>query len=70
MHRVGGRTRLPISLNSRLQSIEFSDLIKMVVDLKFSRFSEEPWGFRLTGGTDFEFPLTVIKVSGTVKYFK
>lgn len=34
----------------------------MVVDLKFSRFSEEPWGFRLTGGADFEFPLTVIKV--------
>lgn len=40
----------------------------MVVDLKFSRFSEEPWGFRLTGGADFEFPLTVIKVHSTIYY--
>lgn len=35
----------------------------MVIDLKFSRFADEPWGFRLTGGADMEFPLTVIKVT-------
>lgn len=34
----------------------------MVLDLKFSRFEDAPWGFRLTGGADFEMPLTVIKV--------
>ncbi|XP_059615013.1 titin isoform X2 [Phlebotomus argentipes] len=35
----------------------------MVVDLKFSKFNDTPWGFRLTGGADFDFPLTVIKVT-------
>lgn len=34
----------------------------MVFDIKFSRFEEAPWGFRLTGGSDFEVPLTVVKV--------
>lgn len=38
-------------------------LHKMVVDLKFSRFEDQPWGFRLTGGKDFPLPLTVVKVS-------
>lgn len=37
----------------------------MVVDLKFSRFEDQPWGFRLTGGKDFPLPLTVVKVSNT-----
>lgn len=40
-------------------------LHKMVVDLKFSRFEDQPWGFRLTGGKDFPLPLTVVKVSNT-----
>lgn len=35
----------------------------MVLDLKFTRFEDAPWGFRLTGGSDFELPLTVVKVS-------
>uniref|UniRef100_A0A1L8E578 Putative titin isoform x3 n=1 Tax=Nyssomyia neivai TaxID=330878 RepID=A0A1L8E578_9DIPT len=35
----------------------------MVLDLKFSKFNDTPWGFRLTGGADFDFPLTVIKVT-------
>lgn len=34
----------------------------MVIDLKFSRFENVPWGFRLIGGSDFDVPLTVIKV--------
>ncbi|XP_055680232.1 pharyngeal muscle protein 2 [Lutzomyia longipalpis] len=34
-----------------------------VIDLKFSKFNDTPWGFRLTGGADFDFPLTVIKVT-------
>lgn len=38
-------------------------LKNMVLDLKFTRFENTPWGFRLTGGNDFELPLTVIKVS-------
>lgn len=38
-------------------------LKNMVLDLKFTRFENVPWGFRLTGGNDFEQPLTVIKVS-------
>lgn len=42
-------------------------LHKMVVDLKFSRFEDQPWGFRLSGGKDFPLPLTVVKVS---KYTK
>lgn len=35
----------------------------MVANIKFSKFDDTPWGFRLVGGTDFEFPLTVIKVN-------
>lgn len=38
-------------------------LKNMVLDLKFARLENIPWGFRLTGGNDFELPLTVIKVS-------
>ncbi|KAG4078071.1 hypothetical protein HA402_002122 [Bradysia odoriphaga] len=39
----------------------------MVLDLKFARLENVPWGFRLTGGNDFELPLTVIKVrEGTI----
>lgn len=34
----------------------------MVVNLKFSKFDDTPWGFRLIGGTDFDYPLTVVKV--------
>lgn len=34
----------------------------MVLDLKFFRYENTPWGFRLSGGSDFEYPLTVIKV--------
>jgi hypothetical protein len=35
----------------------------MVVDLKFSKFDNTPFGFRLVGGADFDIPLTVVKVS-------
>lgn len=35
----------------------------MVVDVKLCRFQDVPWGFRLTGGADFDVPLTVVKVS-------
>lgn len=38
-------------------------LYNMVLELKFTRFNDEPWGFRLSGGKDFEIPLTVIRVS-------
>lgn len=41
----------------------------MVLDLKFSRFEEAPWGFRLTGGSDFEMPLTVVKVNTHVDFY-
>lgn len=34
----------------------------MVINLKFSKFDDTPWGFRLIGGTDFDTPLTVVKV--------
>lgn len=44
-------------------------LKNMVLDLKFTRFESTPWGFRLTGGNDFELPLTVIKVSSCGCYF-
>ncbi|XP_011183650.2 microtubule-associated serine/threonine-protein kinase 2 isoform X2 [Zeugodacus cucurbitae] len=35
----------------------------MVIDIKMCRFDNVPWGFRLVGGADFQFPLTVVKVS-------
>ncbi|XP_012159444.1 plectin isoform X2 [Ceratitis capitata] len=35
----------------------------MVIDIKMCRFENVPWGFRLVGGADFEFPLTVVKVN-------
>ncbi|KAI9588220.1 calponin homology domain-containing protein DDB_G0272472 isoform X2 [Glossina fuscipes] len=35
----------------------------MLFDIKMCRFDNAPWGFRLVGGSDFEFPLTVIKVN-------
>lgn len=37
-------------------------LYNMVLELKFTRFHDQPWGFRLSGGSDFAIPLTVIKV--------
>ncbi|KAJ8679985.1 hypothetical protein QAD02_015772 [Eretmocerus hayati] len=33
------------------------------LDVKFSKFDNRPWGFRLAGGSDFPEPLTVIRVS-------
>lgn len=39
------------------------EIYKMVIDIKMCRFENVPWGFRLVGGADFEFPLTVVKVS-------
>ncbi|XP_034950656.1 glutamic acid-rich protein-like [Chelonus insularis] len=33
-----------------------------VIDIKFTKFDNTPWGFRLVGGSDFPQPLTVIKV--------
>ncbi|XP_036219867.2 uncharacterized protein Zasp67 isoform X2 [Bactrocera oleae] len=35
----------------------------MVIDIKMCRFENVNWGFRLVGGADFEFPLTVVKVN-------
>jgi len=35
----------------------------MVIDIKMCRFDNVPWGFRLVGGADYEYPLTVVKVS-------
>lgn len=35
----------------------------MVIDIKMCRFDNVPWGFRLVGGSDFEIPLTVVKVT-------
>ncbi|XP_017758451.1 PREDICTED: PDZ and LIM domain protein 4-like [Eufriesea mexicana] len=34
----------------------------MDVDIKLSRSNNESWGFRLSGGADFSFPLTVVRV--------
>ncbi|XP_030372141.1 uncharacterized abhydrolase domain-containing protein DDB_G0269086 isoform X2 [Scaptodrosophila lebanonensis] len=34
----------------------------MVVDIKMCRFDNVPWGFRLVGGADYDYPLTVVKV--------
>ncbi|XP_063392046.1 titin-like [Cydia fagiglandana] len=34
----------------------------MEVEVRLTRTGEEPWGFRLIGGTDFNMPLTVVKV--------
>ncbi|KAK0179248.1 hypothetical protein PV327_008055 [Microctonus hyperodae] len=34
-----------------------------ITDIKFTKFDNTPWGFRLAGGSDFPQPLTVIKVS-------
>lgn len=42
----------------------------MVVDIKMCRFENVPWGFRLVGGADFEFPLTVVKVSRRLGHAK
>ncbi|KZC14732.1 PDZ and LIM domain protein Zasp, partial [Dufourea novaeangliae] len=35
----------------------------MAVNVKFTKFDNTPWGFRLAGGSDFPQPLTVIKVT-------
>ncbi|XP_076685569.1 uncharacterized protein LOC143377773 isoform X1 [Andrena cerasifolii] len=34
----------------------------MAINIKFTKFDNTPWGFRLAGGSDFPQPLTVIKV--------
>ncbi|XP_076638560.1 PDZ and LIM domain protein 3 [Colletes latitarsis] len=35
----------------------------MEVVIKLSRSDNQPWGFRLSGGVDFCFPLTVVRVA-------
>ncbi|XP_032309881.1 neurofilament heavy polypeptide isoform X8 [Drosophila ananassae] len=35
----------------------------MVLDIKMCRFDNVPWGFRLVGGSDYDYPLTVVKVA-------
>ncbi|KAH8270098.1 hypothetical protein KR018_003999 [Drosophila ironensis] len=35
----------------------------MVLDIKMCRFDNVPWGFRLVGGADYEYPLMVVKVT-------
>ncbi|XP_041564120.1 LIM domain-binding protein 3 isoform X2 [Drosophila elegans] len=35
----------------------------MVLDIKMCRFDNVPWGFRLVGGADYNYPLTVVKVT-------
>ncbi|XP_018399835.1 PREDICTED: PDZ and LIM domain protein 7-like isoform X1 [Cyphomyrmex costatus] len=35
----------------------------MTTDVKLSRCNNQPWGFRLSGGVDFTFPLTVVRVT-------
>lgn len=34
----------------------------MAIELKFLKQDKVPWGFRLTGGSDYNQPLTVLKV--------
>ncbi|XP_017784603.1 PREDICTED: titin homolog isoform X2 [Nicrophorus vespilloides] len=34
----------------------------MAIELRFSKKDNHPWGFRLTGGSDHDFPLTVVKI--------
>lgn len=34
----------------------------MAISIKFTKFDNTPWGFRLAGGSDFPQPLTVIRV--------
>lgn len=31
--------------------------------MKLSRSNNQPWGFRLSGGVDFAFPLTAVRVT-------
>lgn len=40
----------------------------MVVDVKLCRAPGQPFGFRLIGGSDFEIPLTVSRVSFPVEF--
>ncbi|KAI4502327.1 hypothetical protein M0802_002239 [Mischocyttarus mexicanus] len=35
----------------------------MAINIKFTKFDNTPWGFRLAGGSDFPQPLTVIRVN-------
>ncbi|XP_018054099.1 PREDICTED: glutamic acid-rich protein-like isoform X4 [Atta colombica] len=35
----------------------------MAINIKFTKFDNTPWGFRLAGGSDFPQPLTVIRVT-------
>ncbi|XP_076228875.1 uncharacterized protein LOC116428376 isoform X1 [Nomia melanderi] len=35
----------------------------MAISVKFTKFDNTPWGFRLAGGSDFPQPLTVIRVA-------
>lgn len=38
-------------------------LITMDVDIKLCKSSNQTWGIRLSGGADFSFPLTVVRVT-------
>ncbi|KAL0100050.1 hypothetical protein PUN28_019490 [Cardiocondyla obscurior] len=35
----------------------------MAISIKFTKFDNTPWGFRLAGGSDFPQPLTVLRVT-------
>ncbi|KRG05973.1 uncharacterized protein Dmoj_GI12282, isoform G [Drosophila mojavensis] len=67
-HRANGRTcsrcgGVPIVLFKRFSSEQSSGVRNMVIDIKMCRFDNVPWGFRLVGGADYDYPLTVVKVT-------
>lgn len=43
-------------------SVWFQMQNNMSTNIKFTKFDNRPWGFRLAGGSDFPQPLTVIRV--------
>lgn len=42
----------------------------MAIELKFHKTDNTPWGFRLTGGADYDVPITVLKVTFFYAYIK
>jgi len=42
----------------------------ITTDIKLSRCNDQPWGFRLSGGVDFTFPLTVVRVRHNLVVFE
>ncbi|KAH0945734.1 hypothetical protein HN011_000710 [Eciton burchellii] len=62
-NRKARPTHFPNNKTNYFTSLISFDGMAITTDVKLSRANGQPWGFRLSGGVNFAFPLTAVKVA-------